>query len=146
MAGLVYTRVGEDRTSAYWKIAAAVGLEAGAAYDGEPVLVAGQSLKMRINAFLRELGPYPHAALIGRPLRWRHDRQESRQVRARCPQCRWTVLSSAARLRRGWLICGPCGARMEPDPRDVPRLLQAPRKPGRPRKRGSPSLAGRGSG
>lgn len=126
---LVHARTGFECDAAFKNLAGSVGL-------ARPwtAPLAGEGLKMRLSAFLAKLGPYPHAALDGHPQRRRRRAGKSQQVKVVCPRCGCPARTSASWLRRASLICGACRVRMRVDPRDVERVMQAPRKPGRPRK------------
>ena len=72
----------------------------------------GDDLKERVNAILRELGPYPHARLLPKP----HRTQSTRMLKVECEAC-----GCIARMTRRWLeaVGAPtcaCGHQMTVSP------------------------------
>ena len=70
---------------------------------------AGEALQARLHAMADELGPYPHAALVGGDGR---KKQSTRMLKVTCAEC-----GCIARMTRQWLeevgapTCG-CGGPM----------------------------------
>lgn len=104
----VHAAVGVEagHRSAFRHLALAVGLEG-------PMrsTVAGEELRVRLNALTEKIGPYPHDCLTQAPdLRLAHwpKKQSTRQLKAQCPACGYTIRVARKWLARGYPTC-PCG-------------------------------------
>lgn len=97
---LVHAGVGTDKRHGpvFGKVARKLGL-AGPLTATE----AGPELQERVNAIVRELGPYPHAAVDpAGELR----KQGTRMLKAVCPECGYTIRTTAKWVERGLPFCG----------------------------------------
>jgi hypothetical protein len=69
---------------------------------------AGPELVARLNALCAKVGPYPHASLDASQLK----KQSTRMLKVECPDCGYTVRTSALWIEVGLPTC-PCGSEME---------------------------------
>jgi len=72
--------------------------------------VAGDALRVKLQALADELGPYPHAAL--RPTASRIGKQGTRMLKLICPVDGYTLRTTRKWIDLGFPTC-PCGEEME---------------------------------
>jgi hypothetical protein len=90
---------------AFRRAAIAAGLE-----GKMTATVASEALKPILKDWSDSLGPYPHAKLdLNSPLRIR---QGTRMLKCSCPDCGYTVRTTAKWIDIGLPVC-PCGTEME---------------------------------
>jgi hypothetical protein len=70
--------------------------------------IATPELTRRLNAIAEQLGDYPHATLD----RSGEKKQGTRMLKVQCPECGYTVRTTAQWLAEGLPTC-PCGTEME---------------------------------
>jgi hypothetical protein len=88
--------------AAFKKMAVAVGL------TGKMTATkAGPELAERLNSICEQLGPYPHASLDRSTL----PKQGTRMKKLECPDCGYTVRTTAKWIEAGMPTC-PCGTEM----------------------------------
>ena len=70
--------------------------------------VASDDLRDTLDAIVAELGPYPHPTLSARGGK---PKQSTRMLKVQCPECDYTVRTTAKWLEVGFPAC-PCGTEM----------------------------------
>jgi hypothetical protein len=68
----------------------------------------GAELAERLNALCVKVGPYPHASLDRSQVK----KQSTRLIKALCPECGYTIRTTAKWIENGLPTC-PCGTEME---------------------------------
>jgi hypothetical protein len=69
---------------------------------------AGPELAAHLNALCSKVGPYPHASLDRSQVK----KQGTRMLKVECPDCGYTVRTTAKWIEEGLPTC-PCGTEME---------------------------------
>ncbi len=69
---------------------------------------ASPELTERLNVLCSQIGPYPHTSLDRSQLK----KQSTRMLKVECPECGYTVRTTAKWIEAGLPTC-PCGTEME---------------------------------
>jgi len=102
---LVHAIVGNEagHKAPFTRAARACGLT-----EGKPTSAsAGDELRTELARVSKGLGTYPHGALRGRPSK----KQSTRMLKVLCPDCGYTVRTTAKWIEVGLPVC-PCGSDM----------------------------------